>query len=135
MRLVAQVAGGKYPVLSQAGTPIFVDPTLGPWEVLPWGAIRQAGMILPLALVEPTSPDELEPAGGNLFRPLGDLQPIPPAQRRVVAGFLEVSAVEPTLEMMELIETARAIEANLNMMQTQDSTLAALVTRVLRPLA
>jgi flagellar basal-body rod protein FlgF/flagellar basal-body rod protein FlgG len=131
-QLVAQLAGGEYPVLSQAGQPIVIDPTLGPWELTPSGAIRQGAMIQPLALLRPAEGAQLIPHGENLYWVEGPLEPIPEPARRVRAGYLEQSAVQPTTEMVELIEASRAIEANLNMLQLQDTTLAALVTRLLR---
>jgi len=42
----------------------------------------------------------------------------------VVSGYLEQSGVKPTSEMMEMIEASRAVEANVNMMQTQDQMLS-----------
>lgn len=50
----------------------------------------------------------------------------------MVSGYLEQSQVQPTMEMMDLIETSRAVEANLNMMQTQDQMLSGLFGRLLR---
>jgi len=122
----------EYPVLNETGSPIVVDPANGPWSVTPWGGIRQPGMVQNLAIVRPASLGELVKWGENLFRPLAETQPVPLPQRRVVSGYLEMSGVQPTTEMVELIETSRAIEANVNMMQTQDQMLAGLVNRVLR---
>jgi len=131
-QLVAQLEGRQFPVLSQAGQPVLIDPTQGPWELSPSGVIRQGGMLQPLALVRPTDPLALEPIGENFYRVRGGLQPIPENQRQVRSGYLEQSAVQPTTEMVELIEASRAVEANLNMLQLQDTTLGALVTRLLR---
>jgi len=39
--------------------------------------------------------------------------------------------VRPTTEMIEMIEATRAIEANVNMMRTQDEMLSGLITRVM----
>jgi len=131
-QLVAHFEGRQFPVLSQAGQPILIDPTQGPWELSPSGVIRQGAMLQPLALVRPTDPQTLEPIGENFYRVRGGLQPIPENQRQVRSGYLEQSAVQPTTEMVELIEASRAVEANLNMLQLQDTTLGALVTRLLR---
>jgi len=70
--------------------------------------------------------------GGNEFQPLADFDRGPPAQRKVVAGMLEQSAVSPTGAMMELIETSRIYEANVRMIQNQDSVLGTLISRVLK---
>ena len=50
----------------------------------------------------------------------------------MAAGYLEMSGVHPATEMVDLIETSRAIETNINMMQTQDQMLSELVSRVLK---
>ncbi|MCS7237767.1 MAG: flagellar hook basal-body protein [Thermoguttaceae bacterium] len=131
-QLVAKLGGREYPVLSQAGQPVVVDPLLGPWEVTADGALRQGGMLQALAIVRPVRWEDLEPLGENLFRVRGQIEPLPEAQRSVRAGYLEESSVNPTMEMLALIETSRAVEANLNMMQLQEGTLAALVSRLLR---
>jgi flagellar basal-body rod protein FlgF len=121
-----------YAVLSDGGTPIAIDPTGGPFEVTPSGVIRQGGTAQRLALVKPNSHGDLVKVGENLFRPLAETQPLAEAERRVGWGYLEVSAVRPTTEMVQLIEAARAVEANINMMQTQDQMVAQLVARVMR---
>ena len=43
-----------------------------------------------------------------------------------------MAAVNPATEMAELIETSRAVEANVNMMQTQDQMYSRLVSHVLK---
>lgn len=121
-----------YPVLTEMNEPVVIDPTNGPWTVSPAGVVRQRGAIQTLALVGPESLGDLVQTGENLFRPLDEPKPIPAAQRRIVSGYLEQSGVQPTSEMVELIETSRAIEANVNLMQTQDQMLSGLVNRVMR---
>ncbi|NMC21986.1 MAG: flagellar biosynthesis protein FlgF, partial [Thermogutta sp.] len=51
---------------------------------------------------------------------------------RIAQGYLEMSAVQPTNEMVALLETSRLLEANINMLQTQDQMLAGLFNRVLK---
>lgn len=131
-QLMARVGGKLCPVLSQAGQAIVIDPMLGSWEITTDGVLRQGGMAQPLALVRPTRSGDIIPAGENMYRVDGPIEPVPEAERSVRAGYLEESAVNPTLEMLSLIETSRAIEANLNMLQLQETTLGSLVTRLLR---
>lgn len=121
-----------YPVLNDNGSPIVIDRANGPWELTPTGAIRQRGLVQQLAIVEPASLADLEKSGENLFRCQTEPEAVAANKRRVVSGYLEQSQVRPTMEMMDLIEASRAVEANLNMMKTQDEMLASLVTRVLR---
>lgn len=120
-----------YSVLSEDGAPVAFDPTLG-WRVTPSGTIEQDGLQLPLAIVEPTSMGDLSRVGENLFRPLAQVNPVAIEQRQVASHHLEISNVKPTLEMMQLIETSRAFEANIKMIQNQDSLSGALINRVLR---
>jgi flagellar basal-body rod protein FlgF len=115
-----------YPVLSENFSPITIDPSGGDWQLSGSGTIRQQGNAQNLAIVQPESPGDLSKAGENLFRPLADPRPLPAAGRRVVSGYLEQSGVKPTSEMMEMIEASRAVEANVNLMQTQDQMLSGL---------
>lgn len=121
-----------YRVLNESGAAVTLDPAAGPFDITEGGVIRQAGSSQTLALVRPAAPGDLVKTGENLFRPLTDPRPVPAAERRVAVGFLEGSGVKPTSEMIELIEASRAIEANVNMMQTQDQMLSGLVTRLMR---
>lgn len=121
-----------YPVLSENGSPIVVNPAAGPIEVSPDGVIRQQGGGQALAVVAPASLGDLVRIGENLFKPLSDPQPVAPAKRSVASGYLEMSGVRPTSEMVEMIQASRAIEANLNMVQTQDQMFSSLVNRLMR---
>jgi len=121
-----------YPVLSDGGTPIVIDPANGPWQLMPSGAIRQRGAVQSLAVVKAGSPGELVRVGENLFRPLATPEPVAASDRLVAGGYLELSAVQPISEMVSLIEASRAVEANLNMMRTQDQMIAGLVNRLMR---
>jgi len=119
-------------VLTETGTPVQLPRPELPWTVSPTGEIRQSGEVQRLAVVRPQSMGDLVRVGENLFRPLADPRPVEPAAREVASGYLEMSGVQPTTEMVELIEASRAVEANVNMIQTQDQMLSGLVTRVLR---
>jgi len=118
-------------VLSSEGAPVVLDPLL-PWQLQEDGAIEQAGRRTLLGLVRPRSMGDLAKAGENLFSPLADVRPIPAGQRRVLGGYLEQSTVKPALQMMELVETSRAYEANVRMIQNQDHMIGSLVNRLLR---
>jgi flagellar basal-body rod protein FlgF/flagellar basal-body rod protein FlgG len=118
-------------VLSAEGQPIVLDPTI-PWNLQDDGVIDQAGSRVPLGLVQPRSLGDLVKVGENLFRPLADVMQVPREQRRVRQGYLEQSNVKPALQMMELIETSRAYEANIKMIQNQDQMIGSLISRMLR---
>lgn len=118
-------------VLAADRQPIVINPTI-PWEFRTHGTLNQAGNQIPLAIVKPKSLADLSKAGENMFSPRGELQDLTLDDRRVASGFLEQSSVQPALEMMELIETSRAYEANVRMIQNQDQLLSTLINRVLR---
>jgi flagellar basal body rod protein FlgG len=122
-----------YAVLSSDGTPVTSEPG-SPFEprFLPDAAMTQGNATTFLALVRPKSLGDLARAGENLFSPLADVTPTPEGERRVMTGELEMSSVKPTEAMMELIEASRAYEANVRLIQHQDSVLGSLINRLLR---
>lgn len=128
-RLVTEV--GRRPVLDQSDTEIVLDRDL-PWELSDDGFISQAGTLRALGLSEPDSLDELVKIGDNLFRPTGPVAPVPLADRQVRQGYLEMSDSNQVEQMMSMIETTRAFEANTRMIQSQDAALGTLIGRVLR---
>lgn len=127
-RLVNQ-AGDQ--VLGSDGEPIQVDPAI-PHRVAPDGRISQAGVQRELMLAQPRNLGDLSHLGDNFFKPLADFDLVGPGERNVVAGSLEQSAVSPTRAMMELIETSRAYEANVQMIKNQDTVTGSLIGRVLQ---
>ncbi len=131
-RLITQFGNQEYAVLDNQDQPIVVNPNDPTREFTNQGTIKQAGGEIALGIVRPESLGDLARVGQNVFRPLVPPIPVEPAERQVAVGFLEGSAVNPTLEMVELIKTSRAIEANINMMKIQDEMLSGLVNRVLR---
>jgi flagellar basal-body rod protein FlgF len=58
-----------------------------------------------------------EPAGGNLFRPLG---PLVDAPVTLIPGALESSNVDPVRAMVELVEAGRSFETFQKVLQTSD---------------
>lgn len=118
-------------VLASGGNPIQLDPNI-PLEVRPQGLISQGGETWELMLAQPKSMGDVSHLGGNQFKPLAEFDLVSKADRKVVAGMLEQSAVSPTTAMMELIETSRVYEANVRMIQNQDSVMGTLISRVLQ---
>ena len=57
--------------------------------------------------------------------------PAAPEDRRVRQGYLEKSTTQPMQEMIDMIKASRAYEANVRMIQNQDSTIESLINRVL----
>jgi len=128
-RLVTQ--NGKRPVLDQSGSEIVLSPNL-PFSFSPDGFISQAGTTYALGMSQPESNNELVKVGHNMFQPLGTVQPLALAERSVRQGYLEMSGANPVRQMMSMIETTRAFEANTRMVQNHDTMLGALISRVLQ---
>jgi len=128
-RLVTQ--GGRRPVLDQAGGEIVLNPEL-PMSISSDGFISQAGAIYALGLSQTESLGDLVKVGNNLFQPLSETQPLPLTERNIRQGYLEMSGANPVRQMMAMIETTRAFEANTRMIQNQDTMLGSLISRVLQ---
>ncbi|MCG8652854.1 MAG: flagellar hook basal-body protein [Pirellulales bacterium] len=118
-------------VLGIDGRPVQIEPGV-PYVVSSQGQIQQGAVNWDLMLARPKSFGDLSHVGGNQFKPLAEFDLVDRGQRNVVAGMLEQSAVSPTKAMMELIETSRAYEANVRMIQNQDSVMGSLISRVLQ---
>lgn len=121
-----------YPVLGEDGVPIVLPQPSQPFDINSAGDIIQGGFRRTLAVVKPAQDDMPERVGENLFRTQTAPEPVPAAQRRVLQGFLERSGVRPALEMIELIEASRLVEANLNLVKAHDQMLSGLVQRLMR---
>jgi len=130
-RLVTQYGGQQYSVLDDSYSPITLDREL-PWTITESGGIRQGGGLTNMALVKPQSYGDLVREGENVFRPLADPIPLTAAERNVAPGYLEGSGVQPTSEMVNMIEASRILETNLNMMKSQDEMLDGLINRLMR---
>ncbi|QDV25056.1 flagellar hook-basal body protein [Aureliella helgolandensis] len=125
------VTPGGDPVLSAGGGRVVIDKTR-PFQAMDDGAIVQDGVRQMVGLVRPKEKGDLSRVGENLFESLTPLVPVADRDRQVTSGALEMSAVEPTKAMMELIEASRVYEANVKLMQTQDDATGQLISRVLR---
>jgi flagellar basal-body rod protein FlgF/flagellar basal-body rod protein FlgG len=119
-----------YPVLSETGGEITVAPGV-PWTMAEDGAIHQEGSRIPLAMVRPESLGDMVKLGDNLFKPLAPVRPIPLADRHLKNEALEMSGLNPTSAMVELIETSRAAEINMKLIQNQDNMMGSLISRIL----
>lgn len=120
-QLVTQEHG--FSVLSAAGSAIGgINPEL-PIEVLPDGSVLQGDTELgKIAILDPQRPSDLSKAGRNLYTTTGKTKPSS-ADTLLRQGHVEGSGVQPITSMMELIESSRTLEANVNMIHTQDESL------------
>jgi len=122
---------GNFAVLDPSGSEIELEGDQ-PWEMHPGGILSQGGQNTPIGLQRPESLGDLVKVGSNTFRPLGAVTPVPEGERKILQGYLEQSGVSSTHEMMAMIETSRAFEANTKLIQHQDGMLSQLLSRVLR---
>lgn len=125
------MTGTNRPVLSAGGAPIeIVSPD---WSISADGYIQQGAERIPLALVQPDSLDTLDKIGTNLFRPRAgtEVYPVAETSREVRQGYLEMSGANSTQQMMAMIETNRAFEANTQMIRHQDTATGNLISRIL----
>jgi len=128
-RLVTQ--NGHRPVLNQQGAEIQLSPNL-PWSISADGFINQNGTVQPVGMSQPESLNDLIKVGNNMFKPTGAVKPLELNERNIRQGYLEMSGANPVRQMMSMIETTRAFEANTRMIQNQDSVLGSLISRVLQ---
>jgi len=128
-RLVTQ--NGHRPILDQSGSEIVLSADV-PWSISPDGFISRGGGIAAIGMSQPESLDDMIKVGNNMYQPLGTVRPLALAERNVRQGYLEMSGANPVRQMMAMIETTRAFEANTRMIQNQDTMLGSLISRVLR---
>ena len=128
-------ADKKYQALSAAGEPIAVDPEAGANVfVRDNGAIFSGSeQLAVIGVVDFRDYDALTKSGDNMFRFTGDDQEIvAPTGTTIMSGALEGSSVNPLMEMTEMIRALRSLEANLQMIKFQDSTLEKAVNELAR---
>ncbi len=92
----------------------------------------QTKQVLPvsrLGLVQPEDLRTLKKMGDSLYLAEGETTPAG-AELQIRQGFLEGSGVNPIKEMLGMIETSRAFESNMNLIQHQDNSLAQLLQAV-----
>lgn len=117
------------PVLDGNSRPITLAPD-APVSIDVDGQITQNGQpVARLALFDVTDRTGLTKLGGGLLA-IPEGQQLQPAPGRFRSNFIEQSNVDPTTEMADLMDTQRQLEANANMIRTQDSTLQLLVNNV-----
>ena len=117
------------PVLDDGGAPIQIDGSL-PWTLLPGGIIDQDGSTTSIGLAHA----RIARRSGQSRKqrlPFARTDPGRVAVRDIRQGYLEQSGVNPTRETMAMIETTRAYEANMKLVQHQDSMMSGLINRVL----
>lgn len=125
-----------FPVMDVAGQPIVVPDGVQQLAVAANGLISGAGLagetvvLGQVGLVEPPDVSRLTKEGDSLYRSPVPVAPAVNAQLR--QGVLEGSSTDPVHSMVELIETSRAFEMNMNLVRYQDEMLGQLIQSVSR---
>ncbi|MFA7236071.1 MAG: flagellar basal-body rod protein FlgF [Phycisphaeraceae bacterium] len=113
---------GGHGVLDSSGQPIRVDPSV-PLTVDETGRLSQNNQTvgqLQVATVDPQSP--LNHLGQGMYEASANLQ-TNNFRGRIQQGFIEQSNVDSVREMVELIQTTRAVNDNATMIRYQDSLM------------
>lgn len=123
-------ADGRYLVLNPDGQPIHLPAQ----EDLPTVArdgrlLRGDAEVARIGVWRVARPEALRKYGDTLFEAPGQTPEVIESPS-LEPGYLEMSSANPVAEMVELIATARAVEANLQMIRFQDAELERLINTV-----
>jgi flagellar basal body rod protein FlgG len=127
-QLVTQ--NGQRPVLDQQNGEIKLSRDV-PFDISNDGFIHQGSTTYAIGMSQPESLNDMVKIGNNLWQPTGTIQPLELKERNVRQGYVETSGANPIRQMMAMIETTRAFEANTKLIQNQDSVTGTLISRVL----
>ena len=117
-------SAGRYPLLNTEGEPITVDPA-ATIHIDERGVIRQAGgEVARIQLLSIEDPVQIEHLGEGLSRPepAAAIEP-DRASGRIHQGMIEQSNVDPIHEMLQMIESSRAIQANATLIRYHDQVM------------
>ncbi len=111
-------------LLSESGSPIQLQPQGGAPVINEDGTVRQGDAVLgKIAVVKAANPSRLIPLAGGLFRAGAGAGMVPVEAPLVQQGYQEASNVAPLREMVDLVNIARAYEANQKMIQSRDKIM------------
>ncbi|MBE7538287.1 MAG: flagellar hook-basal body protein [Opitutaceae bacterium] len=112
------------PILSDAGAPIQLLPGGGPVVINADGTIVQNNTQLGrLSVVKFADNSRLRPMSAGVFLS-GGMNSQPVERPEILQGYLEGANTAPLREMVDLVNIARAYEANQKLIQARDDALA-----------
>lgn len=113
------------PILTEDGSPVQLLPGGGELVINRDGTVMQGDTRLGrLGVVEFSDNNQLMPISAGMFLPVpGAPDPVPVEKPEVLQGYLEASNVTPLREMVDLVNIARAYEANQKLIQSHDNTM------------
>jgi flagellar basal body rod protein FlgG len=111
-------------ILGESGQPIQLQPQGGPPLINEEGVVRQGDAIVgKIALSKAEFPSRLIPLAGGLFMPGAGAGMVPVENPVILQGYQESSNVAPLREMVDLVNIARAYEANQKLIQSRDKIM------------
>lgn len=115
---------GNFPVMGRSG-PIVVTPG-SLIEFTQEGEVKSDGVVVDtLRVVQPESPDALEPVSGSLFRRKEATIVLREIENpRLIQGYVEASNVDIIEQMMEMVQMERVYNLNSKVIMTRDAGLA-----------
>ncbi|MDZ4689361.1 MAG: flagellar hook-basal body protein [Planctomycetaceae bacterium] len=125
-----------HPLHDVAGQPIVIPEGFSQIDITGDGmvsAVDPGGVretFAQVGLYEPNDIRLMTKEGDSFYRPLDGVRPAVNGQLR--QGILEQSNADPVHGMVELIETSRAFEMNMNLVKYQDEMLGQLIQSVQR---
>jgi flagellar basal-body rod protein FlgB len=127
--ILANSAGDR--VLDVRGKPIAIDPSLSPHlSITDDGQISAQGVTLAqIGLFDVPNPHQLVKRGRTLLS-YPNPSEFTPGAGSLRSKFVERSNVDPTLELTQLMDAQRQLEANANMIRYQDQAMGKLVNEV-----
>lgn len=120
-----------YPVASDSGGPVQLDPTSSaPITVSATGDVSQGGEIKGrIHLTEFQDVHQLETMGGGYFLANNPAaKPGPAKSSQLRQGYLEAGNASPTVEMASLLTAMRMFESNQKVIQTQDERMGRVIS-------
>ena len=116
-------------VLDSKQAPIFLQPGI-PVTISDDGTVSQNGnVVAKLGVFNVPDPADLKKEGNTLMS-VQQRAPVLTATPTLRDQFLERSNVDPATELTSLMDSQRQLEANANMIRTQDETLDKLISDV-----
>lgn len=135
---VSEWGRSRFMLLDIGGEPVTLPDAMSKtWHITDDGVLHERGVgrVQEIALVQPNNMKEMVKTGENVYRLEGEsgIRDLDGAERpRIRSRHLEMSATNPSTEMIEMIVASRAIETNVKMMHTQDEATGNLLNKVLR---
>lgn len=119
-------------VLDGSGIVVTLDPGAGKPTIQPHGEIEVNGKSIgTIQVVRFDDTSVLTKQGNGLFKAPLDVSPRPDRDALIRQGYVEGSNVRPIDEMIRMIETQRAFEAQQKAMQTIDAVVGQRITQIL----